>query len=217
MAWKDTSELRPHLEAVIDRLAKEFDGLFSRETIGRYVDESLGNWPDPAITTYIPILVERFAKIRLEALAQADGLALKAVPEVLFVCVRNAGRSQLAAAILEHHAAGKAHARTAGSAPSQSIDEAAIQALGEIGLDVGDEFPKPLTEELVRAADIVVTMGCGDSCPILPGKRYLDWDLPDPAGASTSQIRTLRDEIERRVLSLLEVLPNAAPPAGDAG
>ena len=125
------------------------------------------------------------------------------VPEVLFVCVHNAGRSQMAAALLDHHAQGRVHVRSAGSAPADQVNTGVAAALEEIGLDITKEFPKPLTDEVARAADVIVTMGCGDACPVYPGKRYLDWELPDPAGKPIEQIRPIRDEIGRRVRELL--------------
>lgn len=125
------------------------------------------------------------------------------VPEVLFVCVHNAGRSQMAAALLDHHAGGRVRVRSAGSTPADEINPAVVAAMGELGLDLSQEFPKPLTDESLRAADVVVTMGCGDACPIYPGKRYLDWELSDPAGKSLDEVRPIRDEIDRRVRALL--------------
>jgi protein-tyrosine-phosphatase len=128
------------------------------------------------------------------------------LPEVLFVCVHNAGRSQMAAALLDHHAQGRVRVRSAGSAPGKEINPAVMAAMSEIGLDLSKEFPKPLTDDSVRAADVVITMGCGDACPFYPGKRYLDWELEDPAGKSISDVRPIRDEIDRRVRGLLEEL-----------
>ena len=124
-------------------------------------------------------------------------------PEVLFVCVHNAGRSQMAAALLHHHAGGRVHVRSAGSDPGDEINPAVVAAMEEIGLDLSQEFPKPLTDEFVQAADVVITMGCGDACPIYPGKRYLDWDLDDPAGRRVEEVRVIRDEIDRRVQELV--------------
>ncbi|MDT7559674.1 MAG: hypothetical protein QOI68_4144 [Pseudonocardiales bacterium] len=131
---------------------------------------------------------------------------MKKVPEVLFVCVHNAGRSQLAAGLLHHHAAGAVHVRSAGSAPADEINPAVREAMAEIGLDISREFPKPLTDDVVRAADVVITMGCGDACPVYPGKRYLDWELDDPAGRGIDAVRPIRDEIDRRVRALLAEL-----------
>ncbi len=134
------------------------------------------------------------------------------VPEVLFVCTHNAGRSQMAAALLDHHAGGRVHVRSAGSTPADELNPAVVEALAEVDLDVTKEFPKPLTDEVVRAADVVITMGCGDACPIYPGKRYLDWDLDDPAGQSLGAVRPIRDEIDRRVRALLTELTGEVPP-----
>jgi arsenate reductase len=136
-------------------------------------------------------------------------LIVKDVPEVLFVCVQNAGRSQMAAGLLNYHAHGKVHVRSAGSDPAEQIHPAVVQAMAELGIDLGEEFPKPLTDEVVREADAVVTMGCGDACPIYPGKRYLDWELEDPAGKDLETVRAIRDEIDGRVRALLaELVPD---------
>ena len=131
---------------------------------------------------------------------------MKTVPEVLFVCVHNAGRSQMAAALLHHHAAGTVHVRSAGSAPADGINPAVREAMTELGLDISHEFPKPLTDDVVQAADIVITMGCGDACPIYPGKRYVNWELDDPAGKTLDQIRPIRADIDNRVRALLAEL-----------
>ena len=125
------------------------------------------------------------------------------IPEVLFVCTHNAGRSQMAAALLAREAAGRVRVTSAGSQPADQLNPAVVAAMAEIGLDISREFPKPLTNDKVRAADVVITMGCGDACPIYPGKRYEDWDLPDPAGLPVGAVRSIRDEIHRRVLALL--------------
>ena len=127
-------------------------------------------------------------------------------PEVLFVCVHNAGRSQMAAALVDHHARGRVHVRSAGSDPADTVNPAVVEAMAEIGLDISKEFPKPLTDSAVRAADAVVTMGCGDACPFYPGKRYLDWDLPDPSGLPVEAVRPIRDELDTRVRALMEEL-----------
>jgi arsenate reductase len=130
----------------------------------------------------------------------------KEVPEVLFVCVHNAGRSQMAAALLDRRAAGRVHVRSAGSTPANELNPRVVEAMREIGIDISREFPKPLTDEFVRAADAVITMGCGDACPIYPGKRYEDWELKDPAGKDLATVRRIRDEIGARVERLLEEL-----------
>ena len=128
------------------------------------------------------------------------------VPEVLFVCVHNAGRSQMAAALLEHHAAGRVRVRSAGSEPADRINPAVVEVMNELGIDVSKEIPTKLTTEDVAASDVVVTMGCGDACPIFPGKRYEDWGLTDPAGKPPEDVRKIRDEIDGRVRALLEDL-----------
>jgi protein-tyrosine-phosphatase len=131
------------------------------------------------------------------------------MPEVLFVCVHNAGRSQMAAALLTLRSHGRISVRSAGSAPVEEINPNAIVALEELGIDMSDAFPKPLTDEVVRAADVVITMGCGDACPIYPGKRYEDWQIDDPAGRSLKTVRHIRDELDERVQRLIsELLPD---------
>ncbi|HET6790859.1 MAG TPA: arsenate reductase ArsC [Actinomycetota bacterium] len=189
-----------------DRLKDEFAGIFSPETVEEVLHDSALRWRDAPIQAHVPVLAERLAKERLRAVAQAGGQIVKDVPEVLFVCVHNAGRSQMAAALLDHHAAGRVHVRSAGSTPADEINPAVVAAMDEVGLDLSKEFPKPLTTEVVEAADVVVTMGCGDACPIFPGKRYLDWELPDPSGKPVDEVRVIRDEIDDRVRTLLSEL-----------
>jgi arsenate reductase (thioredoxin) len=194
----------------IASLAEEFRGIFSLETVERYVDESIDRMSGARVVDFIPLFVHRFARERLRALAQAQGSIVKDVPEVLFVCVHNAGRSQMAAALLDHHAKGSVHVRSAGSDPADQINPAVVAAMAEWGIDLAQEFPKPLTDEVVQAADAVITMGCGDACPIYPGKRYLDWELDDPAGKPVEQVRAIRDELDRRIQALLaELVPTA--------
>jgi len=135
---------------------------------------------------------------------------MKDVPDVLFVCVHNAGRSQMAAGLLDRYAEGRIRIRSAGTMPADEIDPAVVAAMDELGIDLSKEFPKPLTNEAVKAADVVITMGCGDACPIFPGKRYLDWELPDPAGRSVEEVREIRDEIDRRVHALVGELVGPA-------
>ncbi|WP_020393241.1 arsenate reductase ArsC [Kribbella catacumbae] len=134
------------------------------------------------------------------------------VPEVLFVCIHNAGRSQMAAALLDHHAAGRVVVRSAGSQPADQLNPAVVAAMAELGLDISKEFPKPLTDDAVKASDVVITMGCGDECPYYPGKQYLDWKLEDPAGQGIDAVRPIRDEIDTRVRALLaELVPSTDP------
>lgn len=191
----------------IEELAHRFTGVFAPETVDRCVHESFQTlYRTARIKTFVPILAVRFAGERLTALAQARGHAPKAVPEILFVCTQNAGRSQMAAALLASMAPGRIHVRSAGSLPAAEVNPAVVEALAEVGLDIGDEFPKPLTDDVVRAADVVVTMGCGDSCPLYPGKRYLDWDLPDPAGRPLDEVRQIRERISAKLNILLTEL-----------
>jgi len=188
------------------RLAEEFAGIFSSETVEEVLWDSALRWRDAPIQVHVPLLAEKFARERLKAVAQAGGQIAKEVPEVLFVCVHNAGRSQMAAALLDRAAQGRVHVRSAGSTPADEINPAVVAAMDEIGVDMSKEFPKPLTTEVVEAADVVVTMGCGDACPIFPGKRYLDWELTDPSGKSVDEVRPIRDEIDARVRTLLSEL-----------
>jgi arsenate reductase (thioredoxin) len=197
---------RSHLEKGLEALEEEFAGIFGRETMERFMAESLTELGPARIKNFVPLFVHRFARERLRALAQADDKLTKDVPEVLFVCVHNAGRSQMAAGLLNQAAAGRVHVRTAGSDPAEEINPAVVEAMDEVGVDLSEEFPKPLTDEFVRAADAVITMGCGDACPIYPGKRYEDWELEDPAGKDVETVRRIRDEIESRVRSLLDEL-----------
>jgi arsenate reductase (thioredoxin) len=196
--------VRNHLEKGLDSLDLEFKGVFSRETIERYMAESLQQLKGARLKDFVPLFVHRFARERLRALAQVEGKLTKEVPEVLFVCVQNAGRSQIAAGLLDKIAAGRVHVRSAGSDPAEDINPNVRIAMEEVGVDLDKEFPKPLTDEVVRAADAVITMGCGDACPIYPGKRYEDWKLDDPADEDLDGVRRIRDEIERRLRTLLE-------------
>ena len=195
-------------------LVTEFAGVFSQETIQRYIEESVDMLAGSRITVFVPVLAHRFTRERLRALAQVEGTMTKEQPEVLFVCVHNAGRSQMAAGLVKLRSQGRIHVRSAGSAPGEQINPAAVEAMEELGVDMSEEFPKPLTDEVVRAADVVITMGCGDACPIYPGKRYEDWALDDPAGQDLDTVRRIRDELDRRVRKLIaELLPDDAAPA----
>ena len=194
---------RGHLERGLEGLEEEFSGVFSAETIERYMVESLAELPAARIKNFIPLFVHRFARERLRALGQVEGSIAKDVPEVLFVCVQNAGRSQMAAGLLDTLAAGRVHVRSAGSEPAERINPNVVAAMAEVGVDISKEFPKPMTDEVVNAADAVITMGCGDACPIYPGKRYEDWEVDDPDGRSLEDVRAIRDDIQGRVEELL--------------
>lgn len=192
-----------HVQQAAAALADEFAGVFSQETIERYTGESVDLLGPSRINVFVPVLAHRFARERLSALAQSEGLITKTMPEVLFVCVHNAGRSQMAAGLVKLRSDGRIHVRSAGSDPGEEINPAVIEAMNEIGVDMSEEFPKPLTDEVVRAAEVVITMGCGDACPIYPGKRYEDWTLDDPADEDVETVRRIRDEIEARVQKLI--------------
>jgi arsenate reductase len=199
---------RRHVEHAAEALQEEFAGIFSRETIARYIAESADQLGQSKITVFVPVLAHRFARERLMAFAQAEGALTKEMPEVLFVCVHNAGRSQMAAGLLKLRSNGRIHVRSAGSTPIESVNPHAVDVMQELGVDLSEEFPKPLTDEFVRAADVVITMGCGDACPIFPGKKYEDWVLDDPAKQDLPTVRRIRDEIDERVQKLVaELLP----------
>ena len=195
-----------HLRRTSDTLGDEFAGIFSKETIERYLAESLDLLGESRVNVFVPVLAHRFARERLRALAQAEGTIVKEQPEVLFVCVHNAGRSQMAAGLVKLRSESRVHVRSAGSDPGDEVNPAVIEAMEELGVDMSDEFPKPLTDEVVQAADAVVTMGCGDACPIYPGKRYEDWVLDDPDGQDLETVRRIRDEIDGRVQKLISEL-----------
>jgi arsenate reductase (thioredoxin) len=199
-----------HLDRVVDDLAARFEGVFDRETVAKYVTDSHRLLSARGQT---PMLTSRTAALsaaRLDDLARLKR-GRSAPPAVLFVCVQNAGRSQMAAGILRHLAGDRIVVRTAGSQPADEVRSSIVSALDEIGVSIGGEFPKPLTDDAVRAADYIVTMGCGDACPVYPGRRYLDWEIEDPVGKSPATVRRIRDDIDRRVRALLLEVGEATP------
>jgi len=199
------------LKTAAQRLAGEFEDTFGAETIERFLSSSYDQFADRAtVATFLPLLAERFARQRLTALAKIEGDGGDGKPVVLFLCTHNAGRSQMALGFFAHHAGDAATAWSGGSEPGVQVNPAAIAAMAERGIDISGEFPKPWTDEIVQAADVVITMGCGDACPIFPGKRYEEWTLEDPAGRGVEDVRPIRDEVERRVLALLAEL-NVTP------
>jgi arsenate reductase (thioredoxin) len=186
-----------------DRLA----GTFSVETIELFLQTSYDQFAGRAkFTHFLPLMAERFARQRLTALARVEGKHDDGVPIVLFLCVHNAGRSQMALGWFNRLAGSRAIGWSGGSEPGTEINPAVVEAMGEVGIDIAGEFPKPWTDEILRAADVVVTMGCGDACPIFPGKRYEDWELEDPDGMDVPGVRPIRDEIGERVRGLLASL-----------
>ncbi len=198
-----TTEQRLLISQVAARLRHEFAGRFNAETIERYLTDSQQRVVQRAqFATWMPLLVERFTRERLKALArlQADDVE---TPAVLFLCVHNAGRSQMAAGWLRHLAGAGVEVFSGGSDPGDATNAAAIEAMAEVGIDIASEYPKPWTDEIARAADVIVSMGCGDACPIFPGKRYEDWELDDPSGQPIEVVREIRDDIRTRVEALM--------------
>jgi protein-tyrosine-phosphatase len=190
----------------LEELQREFHGTFDDETIEHFVVDSYERLASKAkATKFIGVLVERFARERLQAMAQIES-SEPGKPAVLFLCVHNAGRSQMAAGWLRSIAVDQVNVYTGGSEPGAALNPMVVDAMAEVGVDIREEFPKPWTDEIVRAVDIVISMGCGDVCPIYPGKRYVDWDLDDPEGKDLNVVRVIRDEIRKRVEALVTTL-----------
>ncbi|WP_137145980.1 arsenate reductase ArsC [Mycolicibacterium sp. CR10] len=217
MSDSSPAALRPHRDLSIDqrhalttaatRLERDFGDSFGVETIERFLHTSYDQFAGRAtVPNFLPLLAERFARQRLLALARVEGKISDGKPTVLFLCTHNAGRSQMALGFFTHLAGEHAVAWSGGSEPGDAINPAAVTAMAEVGIDITGEFPKPWTDEIVQAADVVITMGCGDACPIFPGKRYENWDLPDPEGQDVDAVRPIRDDLEERVRRLLAEL-----------
>jgi len=205
-----TSAERTSLHNAARDLHTEFRGIFGEETIESLLLDSYSELAATAtVPNYLVIGAERFARQRLQALARAQASSPGRVPAVLFVCVHNAGRSQMALGWFTHLGGDRAIAWSGGSEPVPAINPGVVAAMAEVGIDVSHEFSKPFTDEFVLAADVVITMGCGDACPLLPGKHYEDWELDDPAGKTLEEIRAIRDEIKDRVANLIEKLTSA--------
>jgi protein-tyrosine-phosphatase len=205
----DLDQLAPDqrlaLRTAAANLRDDFEGIFGQETIERFLASSYDQFAHRSnIANFLPLLAERFARMRLKALAKVEGKHDDGMPIVLFLCTHNAGRSQMALGWFNHLAGDRAVAWSGGSEPGDEVNPAAVAAMAEVGIDITREFPKPWTDEIVRAADVVVTMGCGDACPIFPGKRYEDWELEDPHGQGVEAVRPIRDDIERHVRKLLD-------------
>ena len=209
-------EIRGHVERGKDSLVEEFQGVFSAETIERYVSESLAELSGARFHDFVPLFVHRFARERLRALAQVEGKMTKEVPEVLFVCVHNAGRSQMAAGLLDQLADGRVHVRTAGSDPPTRSTRRSSRRWPRWGSTCRRSSRSRSPTRSSGAADAVITMGCGDACPIYPGKRYEDWELEDPDGEDLETVRRIRDQIAGRVTALLSDLEVPDTSARDA-
>jgi protein-tyrosine-phosphatase len=202
-----TSMSHDSFDTVAEDLHREFGDDIDAETIDGFLRYSIDELSAKATShQHLPVLAARFARQRLQALAKIEGVGEQGRPVVLFLCTHNAGRSQMALGFFTHYAGDRAVAWSGGSEPGDEVNPAAIEAMRERGIDISREYPKPWTNEVVEAADVVVTMGCGDNCPYFPGKRYEDWQLTDPHGLDVAAVRPVRDDIERRVLSLLEEL-----------
>ena len=204
-------EMRPLIRASAERLRTDFAGVFGEETIQRFVAESWESLQGAKVAAFVPLFVERFTRQRLRALARVEGTSTDTRPMVVFLCVQNAGRSQMAAGWLQHLAGDEVEVFSGGSNPASEVNPAAIEAMAEIGIDISSEFPKPWTDEVVQAAKVVVTMWFGDSCPIFPGTRYMDWEIGDPAGLPLEQVRPIRDEIGERVRGIMAGLGIESP------
>jgi arsenate reductase (thioredoxin) len=189
-----------------ERLRREFDGTFNAETIERYMLNSQELLQSKAkFTMWLPLLIERLSRDRLRALARLE-VGTLGKPGVLFLCVHNAGRSQMGAGWLRHLAGDRVDVFSGGTDPGLELNRAVVDAMAEVGIDIASELPQPWTDDIARASDVIVSMGCGDACPIYPGKRYEDWDLPDPSGQSIDVVREIRDDVRARVEALMASL-----------
>ena len=206
MSLYQPTEENDIIEHGVNQLARKYAGKFDETEIRPIVKESYESFADAKVRTFVAVFTTRYADDRLRAMAKVRGLITDAPPSVLFVCVHNAGRSQMAAGWVRHLSQGKIEVYSGGSLPGKDLNTAAVAAMQEVGIDIANEFPKPFAVEIVQAADVVITMGCGDTCPIFPGKRYEDWALDDPAGLGVDAVRPIRDEIRRRVESLISDL-----------
>ncbi|WP_062136383.1 arsenate reductase ArsC [Demequina aestuarii] len=195
------------LEVAARQLESEFVGVFNRETISTFLASSYDQFAGHAtVINFLPLLAERFARQRLHALSRVENEPHDGKPVVLFLCVHNAGKSQMALGFMKKLAGDRVIGWSGGSEPGTSLNEHSVAAMREVDIDISGEFPKPWTEEILKAADVVVTMGCGDACPIYPGKRYLDWEIDALPGTSIENVRPVRDQIETRVRGLLTEL-----------
>ena len=189
-----------------ERLRHRFEGTFNVETIELYMLDSQELLQSKAkFARWLPLLIERLTRDRLRALARLE-FGSGGKPAVLFLCVHNAGRSQMGAGWLRHLAGDRVEVFSGGTDPGIGLNEAAVAAMSEVGIDIAAELPQPWTDEIARAVDVIVSMGCGDACPIYPGKRYEDWELPDPSGQPIEVVREIRDDVRTRVEALVATL-----------
>ncbi|MEY3574971.1 MAG: hypothetical protein RLZZ88_114 [Actinomycetota bacterium] len=203
MSFYQPTEENEIIDHSVSQLARKYAGKFDETDIRPIVTDSYNSFADAKVRSFVPVFTTRYADDRLRALAKVRGLITDTPPSVLFVCVHNAGRSQMAAGWLRSLSKGRIEVYSGGSLPGKDLNAAAVAAMQEVGIDIATEFPKPFAVEIVQAADVVITMGCGDTCPIFPGKRYEDWALDDPAGLDVAAVRPIRDAIKQRVEDLI--------------
>lgn len=202
-----TTAEKLQIREAAERLKRRFEGQLNVDTIERFMNDSLDTLMERATTgNWVPLLAERFARDRLRALIRLESDATTLNPSVLFLCVHNAGRSQMAAGWMRHLAGDAVDVFSGGSEPAEAVNQAAVAAMAEKGVDISGEIPQPWADEIVRAADVVVTMGCGDACPVFPGKRYVDWEVEDPSNKTVDEVRPIRDDLEQRVRGLMTEL-----------
>lgn len=203
MSFYQPTEENEIIDHSVSQLARKYAGKFDETDIRPIVTDSYNSFADAKVRSFVPVFTTRYADDRLRALAKVRGLITDTPPSVLFVCVHNAGRSQMAAGWLRALSKGRIEVYSGGSLPGKDLNAAAVAAMQEVGIDIATEFPKPFAVEIVQAADVVITMGCGDTCPVFPGKRYEDWALDDPAGLDVAAVRPIRDAIKLRVEDLI--------------
>jgi protein-tyrosine-phosphatase len=213
----DQPGLQARVIEAATQLAAEFRGTFSPQTVELLTRRTFDSFSSARITEFVPLLVYRDTREQLLSIARTGKASLGDRPQILFVCVHNAGRSQMAAAFARQLGAGRVAVRSAGTAPAERIQAGVLEAMREAGVDISDESPQVLSDQNIQQADVVITMGCGDACPVVPGKMYVDWEVADPAGRPLDEVRAIRDEIRDRIVALLAELgiEAAARPLGD--
>jgi arsenate reductase (thioredoxin) len=203
---KPPTPIDVQLEYAAQRLSEELKGTFNRETVERVLLDEVESMRDSRVETFVPLIAERHTRELLREVARTDPKVEASVPSILFLCTHNAGRSQIAAGWVRRLAGPRVRVYSGGSEPGSEVNPTAVQAMAEAGVDISGEQPKPWTDEVIQSVDVVVTMGCGDACPVFPGIKYVDWEVADPAGQDLEAVRAIRDDIEERVRELLDGL-----------